>query len=280
MNFLYLCNNVNLKPPMCNRPDYAVNIDEMLSSKGIHLPSFVLKWIKKFLHVDFLNEYFVKGYDGVEFCTGSLEYLDVKLDVEGLENVPDDGTLYTFASNHPLGGIDGVALGAIVGEKFEGKVKYLVNDFLMFLKGLAPICVPINKVGGQSRELPRLLDEAFRSENHMIIFPAGLCSRKIDGKIQDLPWGKAFINKSVATGRSVVPVHFIAQNSPRFYRVAKLTKLLGFNAAMAFLPDEMVRQMHKTFKVVIGKPIPPSHFDKSKTPYEWAQWVREEVYKL
>lgn len=267
---------------MAQRPDMTIDLDAILDKKGFKLPGFVKGWLKKLLHVDFLNKYFIQGYDGVDFCIHALEYLDVKLEVSGLENVPADGTLYTFVSNHPLGGIDGVALGAIVGEKFGGKVKYLINDILMNVKGLQSIGVPINKTGGQSRNLPQLINDAFNSDNQMVMFPAGLCSRKIDGKIQDVAWGKAFVIKSKQTGRSVVPVHFVAENSPRFYRVANLCGKLGmkFNLAMILLPDEMYRNMHSTFKVIIGKPIPPEAFDSSRNPNEWAQWVREEVYKL
>ena len=266
---------------MAYRPDYTVDIEKIAASKGARLPRFVIAILNRILHVDFLNEFFVKGYEGVEFCTKTLDYLDIKLEISGLENVPDEG-LFTFASNHPLGGVDGVAMGSIVGQKFDGRVKYLVNDFLMNIKGLAPICVGVNKVGGQSRDLPRLIDEAFRSDSQMIMFPAGKCSRKIDGVIQDIPWTKAFVSKSVATGRSIVPVHFIAQNSPRFYRIAGLCKFfrIKFNLAMLFLPDELYKAQHSTFKVVFGKPIPPEFFDKSKSYAEWAQWLRAEAYKL
>lgn len=266
---------------MAYRPDYALDIESIVASKGGKLPRFVTSFLRRLLHLDFLNTYFVQGYEGVDFCVHAMEFLDVKLDVEGLENVPADGR-YTFVSNHPLGGIDGVALGGIVGQNFGGKVKYLVNDFLMLVKGLAPICVGINKTGGQGRDLPRLIDEAFRSDNQMVLFPAGLCSRKIDGKVQDLKWTKAFVTKSIQTGRDIVPVHFIAENSPRFYRVANLCKRLKlkFNIAMAFLPDEMCRQQHKTFKVVFGKPVPYSSLDSSKTAVEWAQVIRKKVYEL
>lgn len=267
---------------MAQRPDFAIDVERMVASKGGHLPGFVIRWMEKFLHLKEFNEFFVQGYEGVEFCTKALEYLDIKLEVSGLENVPDDGTLYTFVSNHPLGGIDGITLGSIVGQNYGGNVRYLVNDLLMHIKGLAPICVPINKMGGQSRELPRLIEEAFASDSHMIMFPAGLCSRKIDGRIQDIEWGKAFINKSKSYGRSVVPVHFIGQNSKRFYRVAAFCKTFHIKLplAMLLLPDELFRQRHGVFKVVFGKPIPPEHFDKSRTPQEWAQWVRSIVYDL
>ena len=267
-------------------PSLRFDLEEIINGRGGkgRVPRFVINWGKKFIHQDFINGFLEKGYEGVEFCDKCLEYLDVRVDVEGMENLDGfpEGTRFTFASNHPLGGIDGITLGKVFGKRFDGKIKYLVNDLLMNVKGLAPLCVPINKLGGQARELPRLIDEAFGSENHMIIFPAGICSRKIDGKIQDLPWGKTFITKSVKTGRHVVPVHFIGQNSPRFYRIDKICKALKikFNIPMLFLPDEMVRGMHGSYTVKIGKPIPPEQFDSSKSPQEWAEWFRQLVYTI
>lgn len=241
----------------------------------------VVRFLKKFLRVDFINGCLSHGDDGIDFCVYAMEYLDVKLEIAGLENIPADGTKYTFASNHPLGGIDGVALAGIIGKNF-GDMTMLVNDFLMALPALRPLCVPINKVGGQARSLPALVNEAFASDKQVLIFPAGICSRKIDGKVQDLPWSKTFITKSVEYGRPIVPVHFDGCNSKRFYRVANLSKKLGikFNLAMPFLPDEMYRNQHKTFRITFGKPIPASTFDKSKTPVEWAAWMREQVYNL
>ena len=206
------------------------------------------------------------------------------LNIEGMENLPpaDDGRLYTLVSNHPLGGADGVALGAIIGRHFNGNFRYLVNDLLLNLPGLAPVSIGINKTGGQSRSFPAMVEAGFQSKNHMLMFPAGLCSRKIDGKIADLPWKKTFISKSVEYQRDVIPIHFSGQNSDKFYNIANICKKLNlkFNVAMLFLVDEMYKNVHKTFRVAIGKPIPWQTFDKSHTPTEWAQIVREGVYKL
>ena len=265
---------------------YIIDLERIVNGragKG-RVPGFVIRWGKKFIHQDLINEFLEKGYEGVEFCEKCLEHMDVKVNVEGLENLDGFGedTLFTFASNHPLGGIDGVTLGMVFGKRFDGKIKYLVNDILMNIKGLAPMCVPINKLGGQSRNLPALIDDAFRSDYHMIIFPAGKCSRRIDGRIQDVEWGKTFITKSVQTGRHIVPVHFIGQNSKRFYRIDRICKALKikFNIPMLFLPDELYRGMHGSFTVRIGKPVPPTAFDRSKSPKEWAQWFRSLVYSI
>ena len=246
-----------------------IDLEKVVESKAGkgRIPKFLINWGKRFIHQDYINEYLSKGYTGVDFCEGTIRYLGVDVKVEGMEHLdgfPDD------------------TLGMVFGRRFDGRIKYLVNDILMNIKGLAPMCVPVNVIGGQSRDLPALIDGAFNSENQIIMFPGKLCSRKIDGKIQDLPWGKAFINKSVQTGRYIVPVHFIGQNSKRFYRIANISKKLGikFNVAMLFLPDEMYKARNSTFTVKVGEPIAPGFFTKERSAQEWAQWVRGKVYSI
>ena len=213
----------------------------------------------------------------------ALELLDNKIVVHGKENLPSDDRLYTFVSNHPLGGADGLALGAVIGEHYQGKIKFLVNDLLMNLHGLAPFFIPINKTGKQSKDFPRKVEAGFASkEDQLIMFPAGICSRKQNGVIKDLPWKKTFVSKSVEYQRDVIPIYFDGRNSNFFYNLANVCKWLGikFNIAMLYLADEMMKNRHKTFNVTIGKPIPWQTFDHSKTPNEWAQFVKEIVYKL
>ena len=272
-------------PQYERRPEWAIDLDKVVAQKfpNKKIPKWILNWIKKFIHQDFLNEMATRNFEGVDFCIESMKYLDIKLDVEGVENVVlPEGARMTFASNHPLGGADGVANASVIAQHFDKNLRFLVNDFLMALKGLAPICVPVNKTGGQARDLPLLIKEVYHSDATLMVFPAGLCSRKIKGKIQDLPWTKNFIKMSRETNRWVIPMHFVGRNSNRFYNVANLCKFLGikFNLAMLFLPDELYRSQHKTFKIIFGKPIPPETFDKSKTDTEWAAWVREKVYEL
>lgn len=267
-----------------------IDIDRILKEKvGRHakyVPGFLVAWLKHIVHQDEVNRFLASSADkiGVEWLEECVRYLDMNLIIEGRENLPSptDSRLYTFVSNHPLGGEDGVALGAILGRHYEGKVKYLVNDLLMQLPGLAPLCIPINKTGSQSKQFPAMVQSGFSSGNHIIMFPAGLCSRRKKGVIRDLAWKKTFITKSVEHRRDVVPIHFSGRNSNFFYGLANLCETLGikFNIAMLFLVDEMYKNVHKTFHVKIGKPIPWQTFDRSKSAAEWAQYVQDEVYKL
>lgn len=272
---------------MANSPIFLIDIDKILKekagNKAKHIPRFIVSYLKRIVHQEEINGFLKSAADktGVDFLEACMEYLDVKLDVHGIENLPDKG-LCTFVSNHPLGGQDGVALGYLLGKHYNGKIKYLVNDLLMNLHGLAPLCIPINKTGSQSRDFPKMVEAGFRSDDHIIMFPAGLCSRRQHGEIKDLEWKKAFVTKSVETERWVVPIHFEGRNSSFFYNLANLCKFFGikFNIAMLYLADEMYKNRHKTFRVTIGKPIPWQTFDRSKTPAEWAEYVREVVYKL
>ena len=269
---------------------FKIDIDKVLQSKmGVKakwVPRFVVNWLKRIVHQDDINRFIELEGDkqGVEWIEDCLEYLDTKVVVEGLENLPaaTDPRRYTFVSNHPLGGLDGLALGAVIGRKYEGQVKYLVNDLLMNLHGLAPLFIPINKTGKQSRNFPAIVEAGFASDNHIIMFPAGLCSRRTNGVICDLEWKKTFVTKSVETQRDVVPIYFEGRNSDFFYRLANISKALGikFNIAMLFLADEMFKNQHNTFTVRIGKPIAWQTFDKSKSPLEWAQYVKQEVYAM
>ena len=269
---------------------FTIDIDEIVrgkaGAKARFVPRFVLSWLKRIIHQDEVNEFILSEGDkqGMPWLDDCMEYLGTTLNVKGLENLPDDsdGRLFTFVSNHPLGGPDGVALGHLLGHRYDGRIKYLVNDLLMNLHGLAPFFVPINKTGKQSRDFPRLVEAAFGSPNHIIMFPAGLCSRRINGQIHDLPWQKTFITKSVETQRDIVPIRFNGRNSDFFYRIANVGKRLGlkFNIAMLYLVDELYKNRGKTFDVTIGKPIPYSTFDKSRKPQEWAAYVEDIVYKL
>lgn len=267
---------------------FLIDVDRILREKAPKyynkIPKFLIRYLKKTIHQDELNGFLMnegKGKYGVDFLKAALDFLDTKIEVIGKENLPQD-RLCTFVSNHPLGGQDGLALGMILGEVYEGKVKYLVNDLLMNLEGLAPLCIPINKTGNQSRDFPKMVKAGFESDNQLIMFPAGLCSRKVKGKIQDLEWKKTFIVKSVEAKRDIVPIYFEGRNSSFFYNLANACKRFGLkvNIAMLYLVDEMFKNRHKTFTVKIGKPIPWQTFDESRSASEWAALVRNEVYKL
>lgn len=247
------------------------------------IPGFMVDYLIRTVHQDELNEILRRYHDkdGVAFMQELIGYFDLNLELVNEENIPAEGR-YIFASNHPLGGLDGICLSAIIGGRFDGKIRYLVNDLLLYLSNLRSIFVPINKHGAQGKKNAELIEKAYASDNQIITFPAGLCSRKQNGKIQDTEWKKSFIQKAVEYRRDIVPVFFEGRNSNFFYRLANMRKALGIkmNYEMIYLPDEMFKSKHKTYSIHFGKPIPWQTFDSSRKPAEWAEWVKEIVYNL
>lgn len=247
------------------------------------IPGFVVNYLIRTVHQDELNDILRRYHDkdGVAFMQELIGYFDLNLELVNAENIPAEGR-YIFASNHPLGGLDGICLSAVIGGRFDGKIRYLVNDLLLYLSNLRSIFVPINKHGAQGKKNAGLIEEAYASDNQIVTFPAGLCSRKQDGKIQDTEWKKSFIQKAVEYQRDVIPVFFEGRNSNFFYRLANLRKALGIkmNYEMIYLPDEMFKSKHKTFRIHFGNPIPWQTFDNSRKPAEWAEWVKGIVYNL
>ncbi|MEG1574701.1 MAG: glycerol acyltransferase, partial [Bacteroidales bacterium] len=169
-----------------------------------------------------------------------------------------------------------------LGEFYGGKIKVQVNDLLMNVTPLTSVFIPVNCYGGQTKELSKNLTEVFDSDNQIIVFPAGFCSRRFNGVIQDPEWKKWFITSAVQYKRDIVPIYFDGQNSKFFYRLALIRKMLGIklNIELIYLPDEMFKASNKTFNIYFGKPISWKSFDDSKTPKEWAQEVRSQVYAL
>ena len=256
-----------------------LDIKQMLEkrSRSGKVPKLLLWYLRRLFHEDFLNGFFEKDYYGLEFCDKALEYLNITLHVKGV--IPNGGP-YTFVSNHPLGGADGLALLSVIGQK--GNIKLLGNDFLTNVDGLKPMIVPVNKIGMQSRQLKQGIDNAYSGSTHILDFPAGQVSRRNHGVIMDRKWSKTFLLKSIETHRDIIPIHFYGTNSRRFYRMGRIQQLLKlkFPLAMIYLPDELYRSQGKTYRIVIGKPIPWSSFDKHGNIQEQVEQIKQTTYAL
>lgn len=262
-----------------------IDVEQMIGSKGVKVPKWAIRLIEKILHVPELNRgiYLNREYFGLDFVYKFLEGHDpqdlgITIKSIGAENIPAEG-YPMVAGNHPLGGPDGLALMGAVGH-VRKDIQFPVNDFLLYLPGLRELFIPIDKVN-RTRALASL-EEAFAGEFALLYFPAGACSRRQKGEIKDLEWKPTFIKKCVRYHRDLVPVYTDARNRNSFYNLANLRKWLGikFNFEMALLPAEMFAQRGKTFTITFGKPIPWQTFDKRHTPAEWAQMVKDHVYRL
>ena len=263
-----------------------IDVEKVIAGKSPRLlkalPKFIIRYLKRIIHQDEINQILAQHGDkqGIPFIEEVLKMMNVTYQTEGLENISLDGR-YLFASNHPLGGLDGIILIHLLRQKYPD-VKFPVNDLLMYLKQFHSVFIPVNKHGAQSSQNARMLEEAYSSNTQILYFPAGLCSRKQKGTIEDLEWKKSFITKALKHKRNIVPVYFSGRNSNFFYNLSKLRNFFGIkaNIEMLYLVDEMFKQKGKNITVKIGKPLSYNTFDSSKSPKEWANWVKKQVYEM
>jgi hypothetical protein len=271
---------------MINNEIFQINVRDIIREKapGTYkkIPDFVITLLSKLICQDKLNHQFElnAGLTGVDFMEKTVNNFDITLLLKGEENLPDANHKCVFASNHPLGGLDGICLSAVLGRKYNSRIRYLVNDILYFIEPLQDIFVPINKHGAQAKNAVKILNEAFASENQIITFPAGLCSRKTKGAIRDPEWKKMFITKAIESQRDIVPVYFEARNSNLFYNTANIRTRFGlkFNIEMLLLPSEMFKAMHSTFTIHFGKPVSWQTFESSKPAQHWANEMKNLIY--
>lgn len=262
-----------------------IDLREVMANKNPKLPkllpNFVIRYLERIIHVKEINEFLGQHGDkfGLDFVDGIIENFGATVKTEGVENIPKDGR-FIFAANHPLGGLDGIALIQVVGHKRKD-VLFPVNDILMNISNLKDLFIPINKHGSNA-ENARIIDDTFAGEKTMLYFPAGLCSRKQDSKIVDLQWHKTFISKAKRHKRDIVPVYIEGRNSNFFYNLANLRTKLGIkaNIEMLYLVDEMYKQKNQVIFIKFGEPIPHTTFDRSRKDKEWAKWVKKQVYEL
>ena len=262
-----------------------IDIEKVISSKNPKLlkkiPGFVLRYLKRIIHVDEVNDFLYRHRNdyGFDFVEAAISEFEVDVEIVGLENIPKSGKQF-IVSNHPLGGLDGMAFMWAV-RKVREDIKFPVNDLLMNLPQMGPLFIPINKHGKNTDNL-KILEENFAKEQLLLYFPAGLVSRKQKGKIKDLQWKHTFVNKARIHQRDVIPAFIEARNSHFFYNLAWLRKKLGIkaNIEMLYLVNEVYKFKGKKIKIYFGKSIPYQTFDKSKKPLEWAEEIKNLVYNI
>lgn len=268
------------------RLDLPKIVKAKMGRKSWMVPRFLVRRLEKTICVDRLNKLLEDNYPstGADFCRGVFRDLSVTIETRGVENLPPaDNRRVLIVSNHPLGGLDGMALIDFFERYYGGEIHFLVNDLLMALKPLNNVFVPINKHGAQSREAIRHIDELFEGNDPIIIFPAGLVSRLgKDKSIKDLEWKKMFVNKAIASHRDIIPVHFSGENSTFFYKFARRRERMGlkFNVEMIFLPREVFRAQGKVFEITCGKPISWQVLKGGPDAERTAEQIKDTVYSL
>lgn len=264
--------------------DKFVNIEKILKEKasGLYrwLPGFAVNWLKRKLQEDQINEamHLLRHDKGLEFNRKALDLLGAKVVSVNAHLIPKTENV-TIAANHPLGGLDGMALIKAVGE-VRPDVHFFVNDILKNVSNYGDVFIAVNKLGAASAGSLRTMDSVFRKGGAVLIFPAGLVSRKLNRKIRDLSWKKSFITQAIDHKRLIQPAFIEGENSRFFYNFAQWRKRLRIrgNLEMLWLPDEMFSAKKKEIRIHFSQPFSYELLDGSRSHKEWADYIYRYIY--
>lgn len=266
--------------------DKFIDIKEVIASKNKSLARWIpgpfMNYIKRILHEEDINNFLKKNGDlyGVDFCDAVIEEYEISYEVISEENIPREGGCI-FVSNHPLGGMDAMAVVSAMRD-IRTDIVFIVNDILLNLKNMEGMFIGVNKVGKNRKESLRKVDELFGTDKAIFVFPAGLVSRRHHGEIRDLEWKKTFITRARKYKQPILPVFVDGRLTDFFYKVANFRKFLGLsvNIEMFYLVNELYKQSGIHVPIVFGEVIHPEELTSEKSDKEWAQIIKDKTYNL
>ncbi len=219
----------------------------------------------------------------VGFFQKVVDAFDLKVEYPktALKNIPKTGPLLIVA-NHPLHGVDGMAIAHIVGQA-RNDVKIMLTSSFDGIPGVAEHGIFVSEGNGPSAknrsESTREAIDWLQQGHVVILFPAGQGSFLSSSNHKDPvdgPWQKGtslLIRKSKA---KVLPVFVQGGPSKLFQKVRMFFRL----ASMFFLIKELVRQKGSRVILSVGEPISFDEVKEKGTAEEQNQFLRERTYAL
>lgn len=211
--------------------------------------------LSRILKVKRINTFLANygGLEGQPFIDALFDELDFSYSVSNKDKdkIPSEGKV-VIVSNHPLGGLDGLALLKLLLE-VRSDVKIVVNDILLQIENLKLFFLPYNLFdSGIQKENIAAIDKALKEENAVIFFPAGEVSRLTLNGLQDIAWTRGALHFAEKSRAPILPVFIGGRNSLIFYIVSALSKPLS----MFLLPRELFKQRGKMIFIKVGDLIP------------------------
>ena len=252
--------------------------DILRQHTGYAVPRALLRPLECLLHIEELNDIISagRGLAPQPFLQYVFRRFDVSCEVHYTVRIDDDR--YIFVANHPFGALDGMLLADMLLRRWRD-VGVVVNDMLSHIAPLGELWIPVNKFGRQHSA--RLYHDSLCSATKQILtFPAGLCSRWRDGRVEDLAWQTRFVKDAERYDRRVVPIFVAGELSQRFYNIYRLRRALRIsaNVELLLLVDELFRQRGSRVPIVVGQPIDVLQMAGSAAAR--CEAIRQQVYDL
>lgn len=222
--------------------------------------------------------------EGPDFAKGILDDAGVEFRIghaERLEQLPEGA--FIVIANHVYGHIDGICLVDILGH-VRPKTKILVNEFLMWFKGLRPNFISVNPTTTERNTTATSINgiksalQQIREGEPLGIFPSGAVTdlKPREGWIlSERDWQDAAIRLIRKAHVPVVPIRFFDHNSWLYYALG----LIDYRVRFIRLFHEVYNKKGKYPRMAIGETIPVEKLD-ALSEEEFKTYLRKSVYDM
>lgn len=222
---------------------------------------------------------------GPDFAKGILDDIDVDFQVgnpERLSGLPEGP--FIVIANHIYGHIDGICLVDLFGHQ-RPKSKVMVNEFLMWIHGLAPSFIPVNPTLGERKGATSTsingVKEALlqlRSGEPLCLFPSGAVADlkpREHWTLSERDWQDAAVKLIRKARVPVIPVRFFDHNSAFYYGLG----LIDYRIRFVRLFHEMYNKRGSHPRVGIGETISVAQ-QEAVPEAHFKQFLRQSVYEM
>ncbi len=252
---------------------------KLFHSKPSFIASVILYFLEKILKIRLINSFLernghLKGIDFINALFDELNFI-YNISEKSKYRIPAEGKV-VVVSNHPLGGLDGLALIKCIYE-IRRDVKIVANDVLSNIENLKDFFLPFdlfNPIG--QKDNIKNIEKALANDEIVIFFPAGEVSRMSWRGIRDGKWKKGAIRFAKYANAPILPAFVVAKNSVLFYLLSLLWRRVG----MFLLPRELFKQKNKTITIKFGDLIPISNLDKVVNQKLQLNLLKRHVYRV
>lgn len=208
----------------------------------------------------------VQGMTGIETFERVSELLQMRITVEGLENLPPTGRA-VLMPNHPAGIADGIAVYDAIKSVRPDMAIFANRDAVRCQPGLSEIIIPVEWMDdkrnhSKSKEMVRNMIGAFRDERLVVIFASGRLARPTPFGLIERPWLTTGVGVAQKYDCPIIPVHIKGHNSVLYYFLWFLnTELKDMT-----LFRELLNKKNQRYTIKIGKAVVSSRPPEELTP--------------
>ncbi len=220
---------------------------------------------------------------GPDFAKGILDQMEVDFLIGNPDRLQFPKGAFITISNHVYGHLDGICLVDLIGH-IRPQVKVMVNEFLMYIYGLAPNFISVNPTVTRKRITETSINgikaalQHIRAGEPLALFPSGAVAdiKPRQGWIlSERDWQDAAVKLIRKARVPIVPIRFFDRNSWFYYALG----LLDYRVRFVRLFHELWNKQGTHPRLGIGEIITVEQQD-AVSEDEFKAFLRSSVYDM